>query len=745
MHMTSDPLKEIFSQGQQFVFLAGAGTSMDSPAKIPSALEIIKLMLESYAPAQEIEGLIANPHLRYELAIEWIQRYFDRDLTFLDYFDTAILPNSNHFFLAQALMEGHFVVTTNFDFLIERALLSILPPEKKNAIIPIITKEDYLDPANQKPEELRDAGKYPFFKIHGSKKDIIKNRDTSTSLVSTLSALGREREGEETFSIESYKKPVIFNLLKQKTLVVIGYSGSDDFDIGPLLRNLNALHRLVWVEHASTPEIEISPIQERLDGKQASSSKTDQLLSECANKRKFDVFKIKGNTAKILESIMWGNIAKEAHRRSMMMLMAKGIHKPASFRPWWTINVKLPPNIKRLMFATRLYFALNDMKNAKKCAEKGLALINIEKRNIALEFNLGEFNTILGQIATVEGDYESAKKYFEKTIRLYENTEKTDELGIIYYLNADLSIESGFWDMGFKDIKKALELFGKTGNVAGKAACLLRIGETFLKKENFPSAEESFNQSLEQASVAGDLALKARIFINLGYVAQNLKDSKKMEHYVEDASRIAQELDDVALIAEALVLKGIFLTLLGKYDEAEQVLMFADQVQARISTVAISIKIKLALGDTYVQKGEIVKALKQYQAAETLHKNSNLKVGSHKVGGISIFTKLAEFYLKINQFGGAMKYYEELYNFTKDFGDKFLHGATGKKIGDLYKQMGATNGAISYYQQALTDIQSAMRDHHQYVGPNVPNPKLEQLTREIQQELTNLNVQPTIK
>ena len=168
-------IEDLFLPNERYTFLVGAGISMDSPTNMPSAREIVKSLLELCAPSEELENLLTLDLLRYELIVEKIQGIFDEELKFMDYLELVTNPNLIHFFLANSIINGHFVVTTNFDYLIERALMVLLPSELQFNIYPIITKEDFL--SLKMPKNLIDSGKYPVYKIHGSKLNIITNEN----------------------------------------------------------------------------------------------------------------------------------------------------------------------------------------------------------------------------------------------------------------------------------------------------------------------------------------------------------------------------------------------------------------------------------------------------------------------------------------------------------------------------------------------------------------------------------------
>jgi NAD-dependent SIR2 family protein deacetylase len=96
---------ELFPSDEQYVFLVGAGISMGFPSSLPSAREIVKSLFKLFSPEEELEKLLSLPQLRYELIVEKIQKYFDKDLKFLDFFDIIDTPNFIHYFLAKIILK----------------------------------------------------------------------------------------------------------------------------------------------------------------------------------------------------------------------------------------------------------------------------------------------------------------------------------------------------------------------------------------------------------------------------------------------------------------------------------------------------------------------------------------------------------------------------------------------------------------------------------------------------------------
>ena len=152
--------------------------------------------------------------------------------------------------------------------MIEHALLQIgIPKEELKIIITQKNFEKYID-----PENLYLRGLKTLYKIHGSKKNLIKAKDTSTTLVATIQAFGSNKEGLNVFQVEPFKREVFENISKNRSFIIMGYSGSDDFDVVPTLKALKNIKNVIWINYmkddgnkAHIFEINEETLKNRLD------------------------------------------------------------------------------------------------------------------------------------------------------------------------------------------------------------------------------------------------------------------------------------------------------------------------------------------------------------------------------------------------------------------------------------------------------------------------------------------------
>lgn len=212
-----------------FAVLAGAGVSCGWPSNLPTAGPIIDCLMEALSPQQDARPK-APP---FELATEFLARSTGGDVSFLRFLGQCRSPNTLHHFLAACVIDGHSVITANFDELIEEAL-------RRRGVRPAVVAT-----TARFRNALRRPPRFPVWKIHGSFEDEGR-RDISDSIRATLTAVTQSGLG---FEWEPARLRLLQKLLLGRVLLVLGYSGSDDLDILPALLATSRFAGIVWIRH----------------------------------------------------------------------------------------------------------------------------------------------------------------------------------------------------------------------------------------------------------------------------------------------------------------------------------------------------------------------------------------------------------------------------------------------------------------------------------------------------------------
>jgi len=237
-------LCESIKNGELIVFL-GAGISKNSG--LPLAHDLETHILKNFGlPIEDINRIIES-NFPFEAFIGNILRNTDIS-PILKIFEKG-QPNINHIFIARLAKAGMIktIVTTNFDLLLENALINEGLKENENFPI-FFTDEHY---ANVNYENIND--KLTIFKIHGS---IIEDNSIRT----ILNELAQCRGSDYFNKLLKF----IYSEGKHHKVLILGYSCSDEFDISPIINKITEEWKnVIIVNHISDIIYKIESIKDK--------------------------------------------------------------------------------------------------------------------------------------------------------------------------------------------------------------------------------------------------------------------------------------------------------------------------------------------------------------------------------------------------------------------------------------------------------------------------------------------------
>jgi SIR2-like domain len=218
----------------RLVFLAGAGISMNPPISLPTVYRFVsKLVYSCNVEPHLAEALIRSTterpvSPRFEVLIDELRKTRDPLLSVARIFSSNGF-NNIHGFLDEMLQRSASVITTNFDNCIENAA----NPSGAGYSRIVFTGKD-LAPFQPKSGVLA--------KIHGSNPLTVEE---IPHLLITVHTLAKATGGFRRFPVWH---DFIHSMLRDRLLIVFGYSGSDDFDLTPLLLETRP-SAMVWFNY----------------------------------------------------------------------------------------------------------------------------------------------------------------------------------------------------------------------------------------------------------------------------------------------------------------------------------------------------------------------------------------------------------------------------------------------------------------------------------------------------------------
>jgi len=615
-------------------FLVGAGCSINSPSSLPAGRAMMDAIIEHVSTKQDCKKLVNLSELRFESLVEIVRDNVDPTLKTIDYYAECDKPNLIHYFLAKMIEKGNFVMTTNFDLLIEHAMINSGIPSKDIRIA--ITREDFEILKN--PKKLYEEGQKTLYKIHGSTKNLLTNESTKASLIATIQAFGSNKQGQNVFQVEPFKRELFDNISKGRTLIVIGYSGSDDFDVIPTLKVLHELKSVIWIDHITSDDSKIYEVEGSGVG---SRKKVDQILIDIKGKTNIPhVYKVEMNTSEFSKLV------------SSSGYSISNVNFNLTPQAWLKENVKVEDESIRFLIPQQIYHDYNLYEDSLRCARQLLKFAK-KTRNSTLEVRA---MILEGKVLDSSGKHTDAIKIF----------------------------------------KNALSQAKSLGNEEWIAAALNNIAIVFNSQTSYSEALDYFKQALQLFESQGSLNEQGIVLRNIGSILKNLNQNSEALDYSLKALRISETLGKLSDKGDLLMIIGMIEVSMGKIEDAikhfEESLMINDQLHDYDGKMG-SLNV---LGDLMMKLGDFNQASIYLQNALTISKT--IKDSS---GEASTLNNLGMLHTKLSNFAEATNFLNQAQKIAKNCGDTIAEANSSANIGLVYYYQGQMDKALKIWENTL--------------------------------------------
>lgn len=250
LHKLITQIRDVYFSNKRMAFYVAAGISKDCPTHLPLGRELTRAAISGFFETENMEDLSLLRKAAHNRTLEEVcgviqhglndkNRLMAKMAETLD--GDEIIANHNHRFLARVLHDGHIVVTTNYESLVERAYYNLYKtvfPEQR-----ICYDEETFEQFLQQPTSLafRRVDDEPgwLLKLHGTFHVCDKN--VSHSVMTTLDRVGQ--------GLPSTVHEVLIRVLINCPLVVLGYGCMDIDIVYPVMIRTSSSQPIWWVKH----------------------------------------------------------------------------------------------------------------------------------------------------------------------------------------------------------------------------------------------------------------------------------------------------------------------------------------------------------------------------------------------------------------------------------------------------------------------------------------------------------------
>lgn len=567
-------------ENDSLAFFVGAGISLMYPSCLPQAREILKHMFhfifeldkreicEFFKMSFEIEETIAYRKIAHKL-----NNY--QDLSFepsfqalYDILEFPVItfvkclsggePNLHHMMLAYALYKGHVIITTNFDTQIEKAFKKInkkyedhFKKASKELKI-LVTDKDYQEAIEN------DHIDGILAKIHGDMDDYNSLALTSEGLSATCDrtiwvgddidqGLAKKQLLEiSPKTVLSIPKALFLQrILKKKTIIVMGYSASDTFDIIPILNSTESEYPGLWVEHTCYP------IKREIREWKKNCKRREILQPKTKEEEKGD---ISSKVSSLFFNLFVDNFAVEEWRKEQdEWRKDQDEKKNVNFKICyenWIERLRLRPG-DGLNFLGKLYSQHGKWSQAEVFYSKAIEKYRrnsdyTESRWLVTMSNLGYIKEHLNEMDKALDIYKRILQYIEnkQNQKLYEILYAKVLINIAgRWINTDKDSEGG------RMIHKAIQIAQKTGDKEILCYGLRVTADRDLAQKNYKQALAGYMTVIQlSCDILGNIREACLAQMHAAICLANLDDRDSALRMIRGAEMYADHLKDNQLI-----------------------------------------------------------------------------------------------------------------------------------------------------------------------------------------------------
>ncbi len=556
----------------------------------------------------------ASDFIRFEALIELLQSRADPNLNVLDYLTNQFTPVRGHYVVARLLKLGHSVLTTNFDNLIELACESI-----GYSVSPVIGREDFSRFGLSNP-----SGR--LLKLHGSLQRIKDGEwtDSRKSIQATLRAIGQYSLPPH---IDKAKKQAVWQAVNGRYLVVMGYSGFDDFDICPMLVGLPSVEAVLWVTYSTAKERLWT--WEHLDN--ALKNRDKELVDQEGHFWRRDhavlhqlgtnlpsirpsLFIVEQDTRKILTELnhIYQLCTSEANRSSQVTLDA--------FMQSWAASY-LRTRYQGLLLGGLLLASLRRLDPA----------IKLLKQALSLACKSGDFKATadchveIGQCLAAGRLYCQAKKHYNQAIEVLRKRRQPKLRAKIDYSVAQLHRQ---WEVDYthsiKLCRRSMKTFAHLGEDLAVSGCHHEMGVLLQLTGNYAKAFGHFAKNGRLSRLQGSIGGYANALGQMAVVRRKRGEYGKALRLQERCHELFQGLGMHFHVATSFANFGLIYQESGNLDRAAQYYQKALETFQGIPDSRGIARTLNQLGVIAAKQGYTTKALDLYRKSLRLKRDDQL-------------------------------------------------------------------------------------------------------------------------
>ena len=520
-------------------------------------------------------------------------------------------PNFIHEFLASLVLTGKIwrLMTTNFDEHVETAIKNNSKMRYDEVIKVLMNESDFAFLSN-----------YTFcklYKIHGTCSNIGSMRTTMKAIANSILTPHREKVIKQMFE-------------EEKIILVLGYSGSDEFDVNQALKKCNKDSTVFWIRRPKQGLPAVDDLVYPFDGFNGNIIRVDliDLVAFLAGELDFDykpVGYFNNEWIGIIQSWSEG------------LSLGQKVH-----------------TITRLLPEVQL---IDDSIQLLDCA--------LDNRHLFSEEEISAFLLTQTNLTRDKGDIEKSDALGKENLGYSQKSDNKKSQALVFYTLGINAYNVGNYVEAEQYYKKALELSRALNDWHLLSYTLHQLGNLYYFSGRVEQAETNFLESLEIQKQIGDEKEVAGNYHMLSRIHQDIGNLDEAEQLLRMSLELSERLGNEQGISTSLLNLGMVILSKGSVDEAEEIFRRCLELNRKHGNVLGESLTIQNIASIFEQKGDLDEAERLYRQSLAIKK----KIGNQRGIGYS-YQGLGSIEMKRGNYDVAEMYFRTTLSIRRKLNDR---------------------------------------------------------------------------
>ena len=267
------------------------------------------------------------------------------------------------------------------------------------------------------------------------------------------------------------------------------------------------------------------------------------------------------------------------------------------------------------------YNIIGDIYRVQGNYEKAM---DYNQKSLEIREEIGDKNGIansynnIGLIYNDQGNNEKALEYHEKSLKISEEIGDKKGMGKSYNNIGIIYNDQGNYEKALEYYGKSLKIYEEIGNKNGIGISYNNIGLIYLDQVNYEKALEYYGKSLKVKEEIGDKKGMGLSYNNIGLIYLDQGNYEKALEYYEKSLKISEEIGDKRGMGISYGSIGIIYKEQGNYEKALEYLLKSKNIKEEINVIKGLDNTAKELMEVYEKLGNNKKALENHKLYVTV-------------------------------------------------------------------------------------------------------------------------------